>query len=311
MAMILKQSTAFTFRFGPFVDSTDGFTEENALTIASTAVLLSKGGGAFAAKNDTTALTGTGASAHYTCVLNATDTNTVGTLRAYANVAGALPVFQDFYVVEEAVYDALFGASALGYVVNAPVNVVQISGDAVAADNAEAWFDGTGYTNTSNNIGSVSNVTGNVGGNVVGNVNGSVGSVGTNGITAATLATDAGTEIAQAVMGLAVSGNTGAGTFGAAINDVNLRGSRTVVRGTVSNSTTPSATQFTSSGLAPAGSSVDQFKGRIIVFDNDTTTVALRGAATDITASTAATNPLFTFSTLPAAPANGDTFSIV
>lgn len=387
MAMILKQSTAFTFRFGPFVDSTDAFTEENALTIAASSVLLSKAGGAFAAKNDATALTGTGASGHYTCPLNATDTNTVGTLRVYANITGALPVFQDFYVVEEAVYDALFGASALGYVANAPVNVaqfggaaltatggrpevnlshiagaavsattaqlgvnvvnignaaavatggrpevnlshiagaavstttaqlgvnvVQLSGDGVAADNAEAWFDGTGYTNTSNNIGSTTSVTGNVVGNVQGNVVGSVGSVGTNGITAASLATDAGTEIAQAVMGLAVSGNTAAGTFGEAINNVDLRGSRTVCRGTVGNSTTPSTTQFTPSALTPAGASVDQFKGRIIVFDIATSTAALRGVATDITASTSAALPLLTYSTLPAAPASGDTFSIV
>ena len=42
----------------------------------------------------------------------------------------------------------------------------------------------------------------------------------------------------------------------------------------------------------------------------DTTTTALRGQSTDITASSAASNPLLTFTALTTAPANGDTFSI-
>jgi hypothetical protein len=130
-------------------------------------------------------------------------------------------------------------------------------------------------------------------------------------IDSSALATTAVTEIAQGVMGLAVSGNTAAGTFGEAINNIDLRGARTVCRGTVGSATTPTNTQFTPSALTPAGGSVDQFKGRVIVFDIATTTVALRGVATDITASANAALPLLTFSVLPAAPASGDTFSIV
>ena len=107
----IKQSTAYTFRFGPFNDSTDGFTEENSLTIAASAVLLAKAGGAFAAKNDATALTGTGANGHYTCVLNTTDTNTVGALRAYSNIAGALPVWADLIVLPAQVFDSLIGGT--------------------------------------------------------------------------------------------------------------------------------------------------------------------------------------------------------
>ncbi|MBM2827744.1 MAG: hypothetical protein HW408_276, partial [Actinobacteria bacterium] len=105
--MYLKQSTAFTFRLGPFVDSTDGNTEENALTIAAASVLLSKAGGALTAKNEATALTGTGANAHYTCVLNATDTGTLGTLRVWAHITGALAVYKDFMVLPANVYDSL------------------------------------------------------------------------------------------------------------------------------------------------------------------------------------------------------------
>lgn len=108
----IKQSTAYTFRLGPFLDSTDGDTEENALTIAAASVLLSKAGGTLAAKNDTTALTGTGANAHYTCVLNATDTNTLGELRVFCHITGALVVVKDFMVVPAVVYDALIAGTS-------------------------------------------------------------------------------------------------------------------------------------------------------------------------------------------------------
>lgn len=59
-------------------------------------------------------------------------------------------------------------------------DVIRISSDATAADNAEAFFDGTGYAGTNNVIPSVTTVTGNVNGNVagsVGSVTGAVGSV--------------------------------------------------------------------------------------------------------------------------------------
>jgi hypothetical protein len=56
-------------------------------------------------------------------------------------------------------------------------DATRLSGDATAADNAEAFFDGTGYAGTNNVIPSVTTVTGNVNGNVGGNVTGSAGSV--------------------------------------------------------------------------------------------------------------------------------------
>ena len=87
------------------------------------------------------------------------------------------------------------------------------------------------------------------------------------------------------------------------------RGDRVVLRGTVSG-TSPTTTTFTPSSLDPAGAATDQFKGRIIIFDKDTTTPALRGQATDITANTSAALPLFTFTALTTAPSDGDTFSI-
>jgi len=109
--MFLKQSTAYTFRMGPFLDETDGKTAETGLTITQADVRLSKGGGNFAQKNESSA------SSHdeigyYIVVLNTTDTATVGELLIAVHESGALPVFKTFQVVEEAIYDAIYGGSA-------------------------------------------------------------------------------------------------------------------------------------------------------------------------------------------------------
>lgn len=83
---------------------------------------------------------------------------------------------------------------------------------------------------------------------------------------------------------------------------------RAIVRATVAAGAT--ATSIPTSACTPAGSSPDQFKGKIITFDADTPTTALRGQSTNITASTGVANPTFTVASLSAAPAAGDTFSI-
>ena len=109
--MFLKQSTAYTFRHGPFVDEDDGKTAETGLTLSQADIRLSKGGGDFAQKNESSA------SSHdeigfYIVVLDTTDTNTVGELLVAVHESGALPVFKTFQVVEEAIYDAIYGGSA-------------------------------------------------------------------------------------------------------------------------------------------------------------------------------------------------------
>jgi hypothetical protein len=73
----------------------------------------------------------------------------------------------------------------------------------------------------------------------------------------------------------------------------------------------PTTTSIPTSSCTPAGSAADQFKGRIIIFDANTTTVALRGQATDITASSASATPTFTVTALTTAPASGDIFIVV
>ena len=110
----LRQSTASqAVLLGPFVDSTDGVTAETGLTIANTDIRLSASGGNMFAKTS-------GGGTHdengwYTITLDATDSATVGRLQVSCVVAGALPVFAEFQVVEEAVFNALFAASAPGY----------------------------------------------------------------------------------------------------------------------------------------------------------------------------------------------------
>ncbi len=67
-------------------------------------------------------------------------------------------------------------------------------------------------------------------------------------------------------------------------------------------------TSIVTSSMTPAASVADQFKGRIVTFDKDTTTAALRGQSTDITANTDV--GVLTVTALTTAPASGDTFTI-
>lgn len=90
------------------------------------------------------------------------------------------------------------------------------------------------------------------------------------------------------------------------------RASAAMVLGTVLASPSPTTTTLSASvDIVPTVA--DQFKGRILAFAADTTTAALRGQFTDITASTApgSGNAGLTFTALTNAPATGDTFVIL
>lgn len=112
MSLLLKQSTAVTVKVGPFVDQTDGFTAEDALTIAQADVRLSKNGGNMAQKNESTTLA-FDEIGMYDCLLDATDTNTLGILTLNVHEAGARPVKQEYLVVPANVWDSLCGADLL------------------------------------------------------------------------------------------------------------------------------------------------------------------------------------------------------
>tara|TARA_R110000772_G_scaffold23646_2_gene63147 strand:+ start:9642 stop:12341 length:2700 start_codon:yes stop_codon:yes gene_type:complete len=80
------------------------------------------------------------------------------------------------------------------------------------------------------------------------------------------------------------------------------------VVGTVGSGST--TTSIVSSSVTPSGTDADQFKGKIMTFTDDTTTAALRGQATDITANTGVAAPTFTVTALTASAVSGDTFTL-
>jgi hypothetical protein len=150
----LKQSTAADILIGPFIDDTDGKSAETGLTLD---VEVSKNGQALANKSDATAPVHDAAGTvdgYYNCELDATDTGTLGILTVVAHAAGFLPVRLDYQIVTANWYDSMCSTE------NLDVNVVEIDDDTTAADNAEAFFDGTGYAGTNNVIPTVSTLTG-------------------------------------------------------------------------------------------------------------------------------------------------------
>jgi len=134
---LLKANAAVDVLIGPFVDDTDGKTAETALTLSQADIKLSKNGQALAQKNDVTAASHD-ANGYYNCELDATDTNTEGTLVLIVHESGALPVRHEFMVLAEAAYDSMFAAKDTGYM---DVNVKAVSEDTAAADNLESACD--------------------------------------------------------------------------------------------------------------------------------------------------------------------------
>ena len=108
---LLRQSTAFTFRIGPFLDSADGVTPETSLSIGQGDIQISKDGGAFAQTSAASPTTTHDADGWYQCPLTTTDTATLGPITIQINMSGALPVWEHFLVVTANVYDALVDGS--------------------------------------------------------------------------------------------------------------------------------------------------------------------------------------------------------
>lgn len=129
----LRQSTAAQIiALGPFLDSTDGNTEETSLTINAADIKIWKWGAtSLVAKNS-------GGATHmangvYYATLDATDTDTLGPLAIFVHVAGALFFRTAAIVLPANVYDALVAGS--DYL---DTNVVQWAGQAATADNEAA-----------------------------------------------------------------------------------------------------------------------------------------------------------------------------
>lgn len=126
---------------GYFVDATDGDTPQTGLTIANTDIKLWKAGA--------TSLTNknSGGASHladgiYYATLDATDTNTIGSLIVFCHPTGALAVRIECCVLDEAVYDTLFGTLALA------TSSVETKVDALDAlvDSVKAKTDSLSFT---------------------------------------------------------------------------------------------------------------------------------------------------------------------
>lgn len=179
----LRQNTAVIVTVGPFYDKTDGVTIETALTITNERITLTADTDAGSAPtnildNVTGATSGTSNDLNYITgndagmmqlELAAADVNRVGRMKlSITDAANHVPVFENFFVLPQAIFDWLTGVivplpanvtQLLGTAWLTPgtagtpdVNVKLISADATAADNAEAFFDGTGYAGTNNVI---------------------------------------------------------------------------------------------------------------------------------------------------------------
>lgn len=165
--LYLRQSTASqSVLIGPFVDETDGNTAETGLTIDAADIRLSKNGANIVGKNS-------GGGTHdelgyYAITLDATDTDTVGRLQLMVHESGALPVYHEFQVLEEAAFDAIFASSA------APATAAGVT--AVETDTQDIQSRLPAAL-------------------VSGRIDASVGAMAANTLTASALAADAVTEI--------------------------------------------------------------------------------------------------------------------
>ncbi len=217
MSMWLRQSTApQEVLLGPFLDSTDGNTQETGLTIINTDIKLWKEGATTETSKNALGAVHI-ASGRYYIALDATDTNTLGKLEINVHVAGALPVRREFMVLPAVVYDALVLGTD-----NLDVSTVQLAGQAVTA--------GAGVTFPSS-VASPTNITGGTITTVTTTTNlTNLPAIPANWLTATGIAASAlngkgdwlnTAGVAAAVWNAAVASYGTAGTYGALI-ELNL-----------------------------------------------------------------------------------------
>ena len=227
----LRQSTIQTIRFGPFLDSTDGVTEEEALTITQALRRLSQDGGDFA-QSGTVGNATHDENGWYFVDLSAADTDTVGELILYVqDPTTHLPVWMRWMVVEENVYDAIYGAAAgigtdvaailvdTGTTIPGTITTLQADTDDIQTRLPAALVGGAMDSDVSAvQTGAIT-----------------AAAIATDAIGAAELAADAVAEIADAVWDEPKAGHVGATTFGDLAVDLDavLLDTGTTIPGTI------------------------------------------------------------------------------
>ncbi len=224
----LKTNTAVRIAVGPLVDPTDGKTAETALTVTGMTVDILQMDNDGTAVNRTsfspTASGGNNDMVHissdavgmYDLELTASQLNFLGNARlVFYDLDGFLVHWIDIQVVSAAYFDWKYGTTLPN------VNVTQISGDGTAADNAELFFDGTGYaggtTKLDVNVVTIANnaiTAASINADAITNAK-----IANGAIDAATFAADVDAEIATMVWNAATASYGGAGTYGQAVED--------------------------------------------------------------------------------------------
>jgi hypothetical protein len=190
MPIYLKQSTASQeVPLGHFVDDADGKTAETGLTIANTDIKVWKCGATTLANKNSGGATHIAGGVYY-CVLDATDTDTLGSLVLFVAVSGALAVRVECVVLAANIYDSLIGGGDI-----LDVSMTQILGTAVSTPATAGVLD-VNLKNIAN--AAVSTSSAQLGVNVVqagatawGSGAITAASIASNAITSAKIATDA------------------------------------------------------------------------------------------------------------------------
>lgn len=136
MTQYLRQSTAATLKIGPFVDDTGAAL--TSLTLSQGDIRLSKNGGNYAQKNESTSCTHDELG-DYDCPIDTTDTNTLGRLKLLVGESGALLVWHEYTIIPADIYDTMFTA-------NANRSGVIVSGTIGATGNSTTALHLTGLT---------------------------------------------------------------------------------------------------------------------------------------------------------------------
>jgi hypothetical protein len=213
--IFLKQSTASQeVPLGYFVDSTDGNTEETALTINNTDIKVWKTGATTLADKNSGGATHISNGIYY-AVLDATDTDTLGPLVIFVHVTGSLTVRLECCVLAANVYDSLVGATD-----KLDVNTAEIAGSNVSTSTAQIGVNVV-------NAGGTAWASGSITSGVFASGAITASAIAADAIGASELATDAVTEIAAGVWNSARSSYTAAGSFGQGVASVqgNVTGS--------------------------------------------------------------------------------------
>jgi len=322
----LRQSTASQeIPLGRFVDSTDGNTQETALTIANTDIKLWKAGATTLANKNSGGATHI-ANGEYYAVLDATDTDTIGPMKVSVHVAGALAVQVWCCVLDEAVYDVMFGTTALATTTNITaaagiavssignnvITAASINADAItAAKIADGAIDAATFAAGAINAAAIAADAITAAKIADGAIDAATFAAGA--ITAAAIAADAITDakVAADVTIASVTGAVGSVTATVTANTIQISGSTTAADnleagalGLVS-STCAAGSTTTSVVTNLTEATDDHYNGRVITF----TSGALAGQSSSVSDYNGTTKAL-TVVALTEAPANTDSFVI-